>query len=422
MHIQWIEKGTDGIALRKGGPAMANRAQRPNRNPVTPEDSGGRRNSGDDVMDVLDQLGAVREGKLSRRAFTRSLLAAGVAFTTVPLTGRRAMAAPEDNPTYFTWGGYDIPELFVPYQEKYGELPNFTTYGATEDAFTKLRSGFVAEVTHPCMADVPIWNSTGLFQPIDTTRLSNWANIFPDLYSYDYNMIDGKPWMVPFSWGLTSIVYREDLVEWKDGESWDLMYDERYSQRLGSLASAGDVWWCAAIYAGVDFKDIGTPESFAKVAAVLRKQRPLIRMYSDDTATLDQALTSGEIVASVLWNSSALYLRAAGVPVRFAKPKEGALAYVCGLMLHKDAPKLDRAYDMIDSLISQPSGEFLLNDYGYGAVNKTSYEKFTDAELDERGLGRDPAAILASGHLGSPQTIEWGAATVSELEQIKAGF
>lgn len=373
-------------------------------------------------MDILDQLGAMKDGKLGRRAFNRSLFALGISTAMVPLSTRRAMASPEDNPTYFTWGGYDIPELFVPYEEKHGELPNFTTYGATEDALTKLRSGFVADVTHPCMSDVPIWSSTGLFQQIDTTRLSNWGDVFPDLYTYDYNMAGGKPWMVPFSWGLTSMVYRTDLVELEDGETWSLQWDERYSQRLGSLASAGDVWWCAAIYAGVDYKDIGTPEAFAKVAEVLRKQRPLIRMYSDDTTTLEQALTSGEIVSSLLWNSSALYLGAAGVPVRFARPKEGALAYVCGLMLHRDAPKLDRAYDVLDSLISQPSGEFLINDYGYGAVNRKSFEKFTDADLDGRGLGRDPVKILEAGHLSSPQSLEWGAATVAELEMIKAGF
>ncbi len=266
-------------------------------------------------MDVLDQLGALREGKLSRREFNRSLLMAGIAITTTPLMPRRAKADPEDHPTYFTWGGYDIPELFVPYFEKYGELPNFTTFGAAEDAFTKLRSGFVADVVHPCLSDVPNWNSTGLFQPIDTTRLSNWGDVFPDLYNYDYNVIDGKPWLVPFSWGLTSIVYREDLVEWKDGESWDLMWDERYKWQLASLASAGDVWWCAAIYAGVPYSEIHTPEAFAKIAEVLRKQRPLIRFYSDDTATLDQALTSGEIVASVQAGKGR-FVQQANVPPR----------------------------------------------------------------------------------------------------------
>ncbi len=53
-------------------------------------------------MDVLDHLGAMREGKLSRRAFTRALMASGVAVATVPVQARRAMAAAEDQATYFT--------------------------------------------------------------------------------------------------------------------------------------------------------------------------------------------------------------------------------------------------------------------------------------------------------------------------------
>ena len=61
-------------------------------------------------MDILDQLGALREGKLSRRAFNRSLFAAGIATVMMPLQPRRALAAPEDHATWFTWGGFDVPD------------------------------------------------------------------------------------------------------------------------------------------------------------------------------------------------------------------------------------------------------------------------------------------------------------------------
>ena len=77
-------------------------------------------------MDVLDQLGSLKEGKLSRRRFTKSLLAAGIGVVASPLASRKATAAAEDQGTYFTWGGYDIPELFVPYKEKHGEVPNLS--------------------------------------------------------------------------------------------------------------------------------------------------------------------------------------------------------------------------------------------------------------------------------------------------------
>ena len=37
-------------------------------------------------MDVLDQLGAIKEGKLSRRAFNRSLAALGVFTVMMPVS------------------------------------------------------------------------------------------------------------------------------------------------------------------------------------------------------------------------------------------------------------------------------------------------------------------------------------------------
>ncbi len=374
-------------------------------------------------MDVVDQLGAVREGKLSRRKFTKGLLAAGVAMATVPATSRRAMAAAEDQATYFTWGGYDIPELFVPYQAKHGELPNFSIFGGSEEALTKMRGGFVVDVSHPCNSGMPRWVQTGLFQPIETSRLSNWGDMMPELVALPGNDADGgNVWMAPFDWGQTSVTYRTDLFEVDGEESWDMLWDPRYAGRLGSLASGGDAWWCGAIKAGVDFKDIATDGAFEAIAAEMRAQRPLIRTYTDDTTTLEQALSSGEMVAAMTWNSSAVLLQSEGVPVKFAKPKEGALTWVCGLMIHKDAPNIDSAYDVIDSLLSVESGKFMINDYGYGHSNAKSFDAFDEETLASLGLSKNPAEILEAGHFQVPQSQDWETRMNELFEQIKAGF
>lgn len=373
-------------------------------------------------MDVLDQLGAMKEGKLSRRAFNRSLFALGLMPVTVPLLPHRAAAAPEDQATWFTWGGFDIPDYFDEYVAKHGELPNFATYGSAEEAFNKLRSGFVADLVLPCLSDVPRWSSTGLFQPIDTSRLSNWPDQIPELGNVSYNMVDAKQWMVPWEWGQTSIAYRTDLFELQGEESWDMLWDERYAGRLGSLGGGGDVWWCAAIKAGVPFDQIHTDEAFEKISAVLRAQRPLIRVYTDDTTSLDTALAAGELVATLAWNSTVVSLTAAGVPVKFAQPKEGALTWVCGLMLHAEAPKIDRAYDVIDSLISESATVALMRGSGYGGPNRKAFAQFTDEELSALGLARNPLDILQSGHFGIPQSAEWDQRMTSTWEQIKLGF
>lgn len=373
-------------------------------------------------MDVVDQMNAVRTGELSRRAFNRSLLGLGVAMVTVPVPARMALAASGDQATFFTWGGYDVPELFTSYEAKHGALPNFATFGGSEEALTKMRAGFVVDVSHPCNQAVPRWIASGLFQPLDTTRLSNWGDVMPELYNLPGNQVDGNYYMAPMDWGQTSVTYRTDLYELEGEESWGMMWNEKYKGRLGALASGADTWWCGAIYAGVPFDQIATEEAFDKIAAVMRAQRPLIRMYTDDTTSLEQALASGELAAAITWNETAVSLQSEGIPAKFARVKEGALTWVCGAMIHKEAPNIDKAYDVVDAMLSVETGKFLINDYGYGHSNRKSFDAFDEETLAGLGLSKEPFEILKAGHFQIPQTQEWESRMNSLFEQIKAGF
>lgn len=362
-------------------------------------------------------------GDISRRRFSQLLGAAGIGLVAQPVLSGRALAAAEDQATFFTWGGYDVPEVFGPYIAKYGEPPNFATFGGSEEALTKMRAGYVVDVSHPCNQAIPRWIASGLFQPLDTSRLSNWPDIMPELVNLPGNVVEGKPYMAPWDWGQTSVTYRTDLFDLQGKEeSWGMLWDERYKGRLGSLASGGDAWWCGAIYAGVDFEHLASEENFKKVAEAMRQQRPLIRTYTDDTTTLEQALASGELVAAMTWNSSAVTLKGQGIPVKFANPKEGALTWVCGPMIHKDAPKLDRAYDLVDAMLSTEMGKWLIGENGYGHSNAKTFELFTDEKLAELGLSRNPADILRAGKFQVPQTQEFETRMNDEFEKIKAGF
>lgn len=375
-------------------------------------------------MDFKDKIDAFRSGDMSRRTFGRALTAAGVGLVASPLVSQRALGASGEDATYFTWGGYDVPELFGPYIEKNGTPPKFATFGGSEEGLTKMRAGFVVDVAHPCNQAIPRWVATGLFQPADTSKLSNFGDLMPELYNLEGNIAEnGNPYMIPMDWGRTSITYRTDLVDLEgQEESWGILHDPKYKGRLGSLSSAGDAWWCGAIYAGVDFAEFATDESFAKVAEVMRAQRPLIRTYTDDTTTLEQALASGELVAAMTWDSSAVTLKGEGVPVKFANPKEGALTWVCGAIIHKDAPNVDLAHEIIDSLISVEAGKWVIGDNGYGHSNAKSFDQFTDEQLAELGLSRTPADILAAGKFQIPQTQEFETKMNQEFELIKSGF
>lgn len=353
---------------------------------------------------------------LTRRDFHRRLASAGLAIVAAPVISGRALAGSEA--LYLTWAGYDDPQLFQRYIEQHGSAPSFTLFGDEEEALQKVRAGFVPDVAHPCSYNTQLWRDAGVIQPIDTSRLSNWNDVFPELKDLQGSQADGQQWLVPFDWGHVSILYRTDLVDIEE-ESWDLLWDERYSGRLAAIDIVEDMVPIGAIRAGLDPYDLDD-EGIAKVKEVLAEQRPLLRFYSNDMTSLEQALASGELVAAMTWNASYVTLREQGLPVRYMDPKEGRLTWVCGMVLIEGASNPDKAYDMIDAMLEPATGQFLIDNHGYGHSNQKSFDLISEERRDELNLSRDPTEMLEAGIFLQP--LPERAKLIQMFEEVKAGF
>lgn len=354
-------------------------------------------------MDIKDTIKKMENRDLSRRDFNKLLAAVGLTTATMPLASKTALANDGGEAIYYTWPGYDLPELLGSYVDTNGVMPNLPIFGDVEEAFTKIRAGFKVDVTHPCSFDIPRWRDAGVIQAIDTSKLSNWSDVIPKLTTLEGSQHNGGQWFVPFDWGQTSITYRTDLVDLQGEEdSWGLLWDERYAGRMSIIDAAEDAWYCAAIYAGVDVNAL-TDATMKIVFDLMVKQQPLLRFRSSDMTSVGQALASGELVAAMTWNEVPLQLLGDGVPVRFMSPKEGALTWVCGVVLLSDAPHYDKAHDVINALISVDSGLFLIGDYGYGHANAKAFDLISDEDLAARGLTNNPDELLDAGIFVNPQ-------------------
>ncbi len=367
-------------------------------------------------METNRLIDGLAEGTLSRRNLLKGLSALGIGVTMVPYIPGRARAAGQA--VYFTWADYEVPELHGDYIKKHGAAPESSFFADEGEGYQKMRAGFTPDVAHPCSYNVKLWRESGLLQPIDTKRLSNWGDVIGSLKTIPGTQHGGKQYFVPFDWGNTSILYRTDQVDIKE-ESWGLMWDERYKGRLATFAGANETVPYAAVYAGVDPWNMSDAD-LAKVRALLEKQRPLIRFYADDEATIEQAIKAGEIVAGSTWNSSSIALKNEGIPVKFMNPKEGIMTWVCGLVIHKNAPSLDKAYDLIDSMLSAEAGKFMIVEYGYGHANTKSFDAAGDKAIEAAGLSRDAEAFLKAGVFSNE--FKNRDEVLKMFEEVKAGL
>ena len=373
-------------------------------------------------MQVKELRERMAEGRLSRRQLLQTLSAAGLALTTVPLLARRAEAAGEI--MLMTWVGYDVPEAMPSYVAKYGGMPRISIFGEEDEGLQKMRAGFLPDVSHPCNYNVGRWRRSGLFKPLESSRLSNYPAMFEELKAVPESNDAEGTWFFPFDWGTSSVLFRTDLAPEYAGvenHSWKILFDPKYANRLGVFDAVDGAVIVAALVAGVPDPFNMNDEELAQVKALMLEQRKVLRTYWTDVASIEQGLATGEIVASYAWPFSVQALQAQGLPVEYMIPKEGILTWACGLMVLKDHPGPEEAiYDLIDAMLSPEAGVYLIEGLGLGHSNRQSFELVESSVLNAVGMG-DPQALFTKGVLFQPIEDSLREKYNQMLLEVKAG-
>ncbi len=359
---------------------------------------------------------------LNRRNVLAGLTAAGVVPTFHLASISRGVRADEGQATYFGWAGYDDENLWQAYVEQEGAAPEFTFWGDEEEGIAKMRAGFKPDVVFPCNYSIKKWVDSGLLQPVDVSRLSNWDDIIPALKDVPGSTIDGDHYWVPVDWGLTSILYRTDLApEYVDDESWMILWDPKYRNQVAAFDSLVDGVVIAGIVAGLDNPfDYSTQEALDTIRPYLEDLTANLRYYSNDYTSMEQGLASGELVAATTWNESVVRLKSEGLPVAFMNPKEGAMTWVCGLSIATDSPYPDKAHALINAFLDPRSRAYEMEVFGYGAATQSAFELVSEDVLAALGLSKNPQEILAAGIYQQPIQGESDLQTL--FEEVKAGL
>ena len=375
-------------------------------------------------MTTRDPLDKLLSGRMDRRAFHKTLASLGLGLAVTPLVSRSAWGA-EEEANFFTWSGYEVPELHQSYIDKYGASPNISFFGGTSEAMTKIRAGFKTDIAHPCSGEITAWHAAGIIAPFDTSRLKHWKDYFEPLRNIDTTLTPtGENLFVPWDWGNSSILYRTDLVELEGGEeSWGLLFDERYKGKLSTYNSPQAGVQVAAQVLGFTNLDTLSDEQLAEVRVLLLKQRELLRFYWDDQGEAGQAMAAGELVATYAWNDLYKTVKDQGLEVKYASPKEGARNWVCGLVLtapeHRAASD-ERVYDFLDAMMSPEAGAYVIDNLSYGHGNSKAFDLVSPERVAEVGLS-DPEAFLARGIL-KPIPPEYDQKYVDLWEEVRLGL
>lgn len=273
------------------------------------------------------------------------------------------------------WSGYtinEVPDLFAPFTEKYtptlDAVVEYNIFADDAEALTKMQTGVGADIVHPCQSWWGLYVDAGLVQPIDTSRLSNWSGIHPDMAAQ--GQFDGEQYFVPWDWGYESILVRTDLVE-NVPTSWADVANDEYAGHLALWDSAESNYLMAALALGITDPINTTPEQDEQIKQFLLDLKPnLMTYWTDYTETYDLPQTGDVWVMTNVWQDAYGFLQGEGYEVEYVQPKERRIGWLCGYGISAETDNLDLVYEFLDAAIAPESQAALSNTYWYGAANQ----------------------------------------------------
>jgi spermidine/putrescine transport system substrate-binding protein len=336
------------------------------------------------------------------------------AATTTPVTAAPTVAATEIPPAQQTgslsvleWGGYDTPDFWIDFKNKYPKVDVAFTFGTTDaDIRSQMKAGSTADLFHQYTGWIKLDVNDGLAAPIDTSRLKNWSKVpaaFQKIGQYN-----GKQYCVAWDWGFTSILYRTDKVA-APITTWAALTDPTYKGHISMWDDGPGAVTVSSYIHGYDETSI-TPDQLTAIKAEWTAQAKLNRTYWESAGDLPPLFKSGEVTVAYAWQGDFATLVGEGVPVAYADPKEGRNSWVGVYCINAKSKNYDLALKFIDEKLAQQTNVNLVDEYFYGSANGDVMNGINDpaqaATYTNAASGATPELLTKTFSIGDPSILQ----------------
>ena len=341
---------------------------------------------------------------------TRTILLAGT------MLAGLASVAQADTLRLLTWGGYAPEDVVAKFEEETGHTVEVTKSN-NEEMIAKLRAtgGGGFDLAQPSQDRIMgPQMEFGIYKPIDVSKL-NKELFIPSMLdaTMGNTTVNGDVYGVPHVWGTSGLVMNTAEAGDTVKDYTDLCAPEvagKVSYRLKRPTLIG-----FAFAMGEDpFAAYGDESKYAefmgKVEAKLIECKENVKTYWGGGDELMNLLRSGEVTASMAWDTGGWKLNDDNADLTFVAPASGALGWIDTFVLPAKGQADDVAYEWIN-FVMQPE---------VAAMITTAAGNFTaSAGADEFAEDSLKAKYQASFPQEAIDNIKWYPPVPAGLETIE---
>ncbi len=293
-----------------------------------------------------------------------------------------------------TFSGDDDPKFDQAFKQQY---PNATVQYATgdsnDDFFSKISTGSVnADVIYgACVNYLPNWQKANLIAPIDTSQMSNWGDLNPDVEKL--GQIGGQQWEAVSYYGYDSIVAASNAGPLPT--SWSDLWNPEFKDQFSMINYAENGVQMTAVALGLPYPDL-SDQQLNQIKEKLLQLKPNIKSFWTNLSDPIQQLSNGDVRMFYGWPSQFATLQQSGKAVQYLDPSEGRLSWSCGAIVNKDTQHYNLALAWINGRLSAQSGALLVNTEDVGSANTLAIKQANQDVV--KGLSLDDPSVFATSH------------------------
>ena len=300
----------------------------------------------------------------------------------------------------YNWGEYisdgsedsydTIREFEKWYETTYGQKVkvNYSTFASNEDMYSKISSGAVSyDVIFPSDYMIARMAEENLLLPLDFENIPNYQyidNTFKGLYYDPQNQ-----YTVPYTYGIVGVIYDANVVDAADIGGWDLMWNEKYADRIVQFNNSRDAFGTAMYKLGLDV-NASDKATWDQAYQELLAQRPLVYSYVMDE--IFNMMESGEAAIGAYYAGDYFTMvdaQAENVDLQFYYPEQTNF-YVDAMCIPSCAQNKELAEIFINFMLSEETGVANAEYTYYASPNSLVYNNATYLE----DMGEDVISVL----------------------------
>ena len=187
----------------------------------------------------------------------------------------------------YNWGQYisdgsdDTLDVIAAFEEAYPHIKvNYSTYDSNEVMYTKLAGGGITvDVIIPSDYMIARMIEENMLLELNYDNIPNYQYIAEEFRGMEYD--PEEKYTVPYAWGTVGIIYNTQYVDEADVTGWELMWNEKYDDKILMFDNSRDAFGIAQLLLGYSLNTIDEAE-LKHCSELLAQQRPLVQQYVMD--------------------------------------------------------------------------------------------------------------------------------------------